>query len=614
MSQRMRLGARERISLRRRRLTVESLEIRTLLSASPLDGVVALPMLHAAAQGGTPGGMSPAQIAQAYGFNQIQFSGGVKGDGSGQTIAIVDAYDDPNIASDLAKFDSQFGLAAPPSFTKVYQSGYRPQADTGWSQEISLDVEWAHAMAPKAKIVLVEANSSSLGDLLSAVDTARNMSSVSVISMSWGSSEFYGETSYDSYFTTPAGHQGITFVASSGDQGSPGLWPSLSTNVLAVGGTTLHLSGGGYGSETAWSGSGGGLSQYESEPSYQNGVQSTGSRSTPDVSFDANPSSGFAVYDSYGSSGWMVIGGTSAGAPQWAALVAIADQGLAQAGKGSLDGAQSRIYQLSSADFHDITSGSNGYSAGAGYDLVTGRGSPVANLVVGDLVGGGATQPAPVGGSGGSGTGSGGSGSSGSGGSSSGSGSSGSGSTGGSSSGGGSTGGSNGGGSSGGYYYGGGYSGGYYYYNPFGGYYAYGYDPWSWYYGGYYNPWSSWGYAFAGQLDVAAGGGDAGGGDAGGGDAGGGSAAGAAIAAASHAHASDSDDAGDSDAAEVTSDAGANRAAQSPAAVAAIAAAPALPGDEAASISDDLAIGEAEISAIDAYFNDEGQSNSGIPA
>ena len=599
MSQRMRLGARERISLRRRRLTVESLEIRTLLSASPLDGVVALPMLHAAAQGGTPGGMTPAQIAQAYGFNQIQFSGGVKGDGSGQTIAIVDAYDDPNIASDLAKFDSQFGLAAPPSFTKVYQSGYRPQADTGWSQEISLDVEWAHAMAPKAKIVLVEANSASLGDLLSAVDTARNMSSVSVISMSWGSSEFYGETSYDSYFTTPAGHQGITFVASSGDQGSPGLWPSLSTNVLAVGGTTLHVSGGGYGSETAWSGSGGGLSQYESEPSYQNGVQSTGSRSTPDVSFDANPSSGFAVYDSYGSSGWMVIGGTSAGAPQWAALVAIADQGLAQAGKASLDGAQSRIYQLSSADFHDITSGSNGYSAGAGYDLVTGRGSPVANLVVGDLVGGGVTQPAPVGGSGGSG-------------STGGGGATGGGSTGGSSTGGGSTGGNNGGGSSGGYYYGGGYSGGYYYYNPFGGYYAYGYDPWSWYYGGYYNPWSSWGYAFAGQLDVAVGGGDAGGGDAGGS-----SAAGAAIAAASQANAGGSDDSGDSDAAEATSDADANPPA--PAAVAAVpaavpAAAAALPGDDAASISDDLAIGEAETSAIDAYFNDEAQSRSGFPA
>src|SRR6185437_3541067 len=416
------------------------------------------------------------------------------GGGSGQTIAIVDAYDDPNIASDLTAFDQKFGLAASPSFSKVYASGSRPQADSGWSQEISLDVEWAHAMAPKANIVLVEANSSNLGDLLGAVNTARNMPAVSVISMSWGSSEFRGETSYDSYFTTPAGHPGITFVGSSGDQGAPGLWPALSSNVLAVGGTTLGLSGGGYASETAWSDSGGGLSRYENEPAFQNNVQTTGSRSTPDVSYDADPRSGFAVYDSYGSGGWMVIGGTSAGAPQWAALVAIADQGLAQAGKGSLDGAQSRLYQLSSSDFHDATVGGNGYSAGAGYDLATGLGSPLANLVVADLVSGTVAQPTPVAGGGGSG--------------------------GGGSSSGGSSGGS-GSGSSG---YGGGYNpfGGYYGY----GYYGYGYNPWSWFFGGYgYNPfgsyfigysysaWGAWGFGSSGRLstlDVAATGGDAG--------------------------------------------------------------------------------------------------------
>jgi hypothetical protein len=598
-------------ALQRRRLTLESLERRALLSASPLDGVTAQPMLHAlTSPGGTPGGMSPAQIAQAYGFNQIQLSGGVKGDGSGQTIAIVDAYDDPTIASDLAKFDSQFGLAAPPSFTKVYQSGFKPQADSGWSQEISLDVEWAHAMAPKAKIVLVEANSANLGDLLSAVDTARNMPAVSVISMSWGSSEFYSETSYDSYFTTPAGHQGITFVASSGDQGAPGLWPSLSTNVLAVGGTSLHLSGGGYGSESAWSGSGGGTSQYENEPSYQSNVQSTGARSTPDVAYDANPSTGCAVSESYGSGGWMVVGGTSAGAPQWAALVAIADQGLAQAGKGTLDGAQSRVYQLPSGDFHDITSGSNGYSAGAGYDLVTGLGSPLANLVVSDLVAGTVSQPTPSGGSGNGGSGGG-----------SGSGGSGGGLTGGS----GSTGG---GGSGGGYYYGGGFGGGFGgygggYYDPFGGYYGYGYSPWSWFFGGYgynpfggyssgygynsfggfsggysYNPFgglfSGWGFGSSGRigsLDVAAGGG---------GDAG----TGVAVASASQSSADATAKTSDSATAAEASD---SPLAQMPSTTVQVAAS--LPADHAASITDDLAIGEAETSAVDAYFTEADETD-----
>jgi hypothetical protein len=554
----------------RRRLSLETLETRTLLSASPLAGITAQPMLHAtASSGGAPAGMSPAQIAQAYGFNQIQFSG-AKGDGSGQTIAIVDAYDDPNIASDLTAFDQKFGLAAPPSFSKVYADGSRPRADSGWSQEISLDVEWAHAMAPKAKIVLVEANSANLGDLLNAVDTARNMPAVSVVSMSWGSSEFAGETSYDSYFTTPAGHQGITFVGSSGDSGAPGLWPALSNNVLAVGGTTLGLSGGGYGSETAWSNSGGGLSQYESEPAFQNNVQTTGSRSTPDVAYNADPNSGFAVYDSYGSGGWMVVGGTSAGAPQWAALVAIADQGLAQAGKGSLDGAQSRLYQLSSSDFHDVTVGDNGYSAGAGYDLATGLGSPLANLVVADLVSGTVDQPTPV--------------------------------TGGGSSGGGSNGGSGSGSNGPGGAFGGGSGGGYY--DPFGGYSGYGYsgygyDPWSWFFGGYgddpfgsyfsgysYDPWGAWGFGSSGRLstlDVAATGGDAG------------SAASGAATGSNTASASTGAAAGASASAPMT---------ESGSTASAVAAA-LPPADDGTGLSEGLSSGEITAAAADACFGDE---------
>src|SRR5262249_37912009 len=140
--------------------------------------------------------------------------------------------------------------------------------------------------------------------------------------------------------------------------------------------------------ESAWSGSGGGASRYFAKPSYQTAYNGT-RRGSPDVSYDADPNSGFAVYNTY-DGGWEQVGGTSAGAPQWSALVAIADQGRIAAGRGSLDGATQTlpaIYALSSADFHDVTTGSNGNAAKAGYDLATGRGTPRANLVVNDLVG-----------------------------------------------------------------------------------------------------------------------------------------------------------------------------------------------------------------------------------
>ncbi len=179
----------------------------------------------------------------------------------------------------------------------------------------------------------MEANSASLGDLLTAVNYARQQAGVSVVSMSWGGSEFNGETAYDSYFTTPAGHAPVTFVASSGDSGGDGEWPAVSPNVLSVGGTALSMNSSSVRtSETAWSGSSGGVSAYESEPAYQTGVQSTGRRTTPDVAYDANPNTGVAIYDSVsyaGQSGWFTVGGTSAGSPQWAALMAIANQGRA---------------------------------------------------------------------------------------------------------------------------------------------------------------------------------------------------------------------------------------------------------------------------------------------
>ncbi len=360
----------------------------------------------------TPWGMSPQQIRTAYGLEDIAF-GGINGDGTGQTIAIVDAYDDPSLvnsaapgfsSSDLARFDQQYGLPDPPSFVKLNQQGSTtnlPGTDpagagspSSWEQEEALDVEWAHALAPGASIVLVEANSDSDADLYQCVTLAAALPGVSVVSMSWGCPEYSGETSFDGDFTTPNGHQGVTFVAAAGDAGSPGLYPAYSPNVIAVGGTSLSILGNNdYGSETAWSDSGGGTSTIESEPADQNGVQGTGMRTIPDVAFDADPNTGVSVYDSYddttGDGPWKEIGGTSLGTPCWAALIAIADQGRVAEGGATLDGPSQTLpvlYSLPAGDFHDITTGSNGgFSAGPGYDEVTGMGSPVADVLVPDL-------------------------------------------------------------------------------------------------------------------------------------------------------------------------------------------------------------------------------------
>jgi hypothetical protein len=364
-----------------------------------------------------PTGESPATIRHAYGVDQVLF-GSVTGDGAGQTIAIVDAFDEPNMASDLAAFDSFYGLSAPTSFKKVNQTGGSslPGADAvgGWGVEIALDVEWAHVIAPKASILLVEANSASDTDLYTAVDTARNAAGVTAVSMSWGGDESSADSANDSHFTTPSGHAGVTFLASSGDSGAYSDtgsttkivgYPAASPNVVGVGGTFLSTgSGGSYTSESGWGngtssnnlgGSGGGISKYFSQPSYQAGVvtQSTTARTVPDVAFDADPNSGASIYDTYddgAASPWDQVGGTSLASPMWAGVIAVADQGRALNGVGSLDGRADtlpKLYTLPSADFHDITTGNNGYAAGSGYDLVTGLGTPVVNKLVGDLAG-----------------------------------------------------------------------------------------------------------------------------------------------------------------------------------------------------------------------------------
>jgi hypothetical protein len=423
------------------RPTLEALELRLAPANSSLLTGLADSFFSAAPPATA---YTPAQIRQAYGFDQITFTDNgspTLGNGTGQTIAIVEAYNDPSIRRDLDAFDSQFSInggsqtllqqyGSSSSFlTVVGQNGgstLPARSNAGWALETALDVEWAHAIAPGANILLVEANSSNLGNLLAAVDTARNAPGVVAVSLSWGTSEFnlnpYAQAYYDqNLFVTPSNHTGVTFVAASGDNGGINgpTWPSASPNVLSVGGTTLPADLAGnpdLGNETGWSGSGGGYSFNENAPNYQlDYFNATGnpaldpnvsfnSRATPDVAYNADPNTGFPVYSSVtysGQSGWFQVGGTSAGAPQWSGLLAIADQGRQLAGNGtatnwSLDGANQtlpRLYSLAadstaySANFNDTTTGSNAYhSAGTGYDLVTGLGTPVANHLVGNLV------------------------------------------------------------------------------------------------------------------------------------------------------------------------------------------------------------------------------------
>lgn len=346
-----------------------------VLAAKPLDNFQGHPPFHVGRHStSAPVGLSPSTIKSAYNLTSA-------GNGSG-TIAIVDAYDAPSAQSDLNTFSSQYGLpvcnSANPCFEKHVMAP-RLKANSGWALEASLDTQWAHAIAPGAKILLVEAKSSSGTDLLNAVNYARGRTDVVAVSMSWGGGEFSSEASYDSYFTSSFGAR---FFASSGDSGTGAEWPAVSPNIVGVGGTTLNLSSGTFVSETAWNGSGGGVSVYENQPSYQATYGVTGSngkRAVPDVSYDADPASGVSVYDStsyQGQSGWFQVGGTSAGAPQWAGIQAL--------GK-SVSSAQ--IYQdakLSTASsfLRDITSGINGTcgavcTATTGYDMVTGLGSPL---------------------------------------------------------------------------------------------------------------------------------------------------------------------------------------------------------------------------------------------
>ena len=385
---------------------------------------------------------TPAQIRAAYGLPVLptSFTGLTAAQaaqlGAGQTIYLVDAQNDPNAAAELAAFSAKFALptcstlsiapnaslplAAASStacqFAVVYttaaggMTSTAPAYDAGWATEMQLDVQWAHATAPLARIILVEAPDASMNSLLGAIQVANNLGK-GVVSMSFGGAEGSWTASVDSYFSA----LGMTYLAATGDNGAGVSWPAVSSKVVAVGGTTLTYTGSGPRTETAWTGTGGGVSAYTPTPSYQNsavpGMSSAPAhRSVADVSFNADPSSGqYIVSIAPGSTtqNWFSVGGTSLSTPQWAGLMAIANAQRLLAGSAVLGAPHSVLYgQIASASasyaaaFADVTKGSDGSCstcvAKAGYDTLTGLGTPNSASLLSALSGAPLPVAAPV--------------------------------------------------------------------------------------------------------------------------------------------------------------------------------------------------------------------------
>jgi subtilase family serine protease len=316
-----------------------------------------------------PSGYGPADLRSAYSLTSTG--------GAGQTIAIVDAYDDGTAEADLAVYRSTFGLpsctTANGCFRKVDQNGGTnyPRGDAGWAEEISLDLDMASAICPKCHILLVEAGSSSFTNLAAAVDRAALMGAT-VISNSYGGSEYSGEVSAQSHFN----HPGIAITVSSGDNGYGVEFPAASQYVTAVGGTTLTKSGNGGYTETVWDGAGSGCSAYITKPSWQTDTGCS-HRTVADVAAVADPNTGVAVYDTYRlhAGGWLVFGGTSVAAPIIGAVYALAGNA------SSINYGSFSYSHLPS--MLDVTSGNNGSCNGSylctarsGFDGPTGNGTP----------------------------------------------------------------------------------------------------------------------------------------------------------------------------------------------------------------------------------------------
>ena len=325
------------------------------------------------------GAVDPAAAPSGYGPADIQSAYNLPSGGDGATVAIVDAYDDPNAESDLATYRSTYGLPACSSsdgcFSKVGEDGGSslPPADAGWSEEISLDLDMVSAACPQCHILLVEADSASMADLGDSVNTAVSLGA-KYVSNSYGGSESSVDTGYDSQYFD---HPGVAITASAGDSGYGVEYPAASQYVTAVGGTSLTADSSSRGwSESVWSGSGSGCSQYDPKPGAQTDSGCAG-RTVADVAAVADPATGVAVYDSYGGdSGFEVFGGTSASSPIIASVYALA-------GTPSDGSLPSAFPYADPSGLNDVTSGSNGSCGGSylctgtsGYDGPTGLGTP----------------------------------------------------------------------------------------------------------------------------------------------------------------------------------------------------------------------------------------------
>ena len=375
---------------------------------------------------------TPAQIRTAYNLPPLPSGGTTLSAaqaaqlGAGQTIYLIDAMNDPNVVAELAAFNQQFGLpgctttavasnaalplsTAPASgcqFSVVYNTAGGtmtatvPAYDSGWATEIALDVQWAHATAPLARLILIEAPDASLAGLEGAIKLANTMGP-GIVSMSFGSSEGNWTASVDAIFASP----NMSYLAATGDSGAGVQWPAVSPNVVAVSGTTLSYSGSAARSETAWADTGGGISAYTPTPSYQSnavpGMGNMAHRSVADVSFNADPATGqYLAVIAKGSStvNWLSAGGTSLSTPQWAGVIAVANAQRALAAKPALGLPNTMLYGTIStvpgtyaSSFADITKGADGTcstcSAKVGYDQVTGLGTPNVTSIISALTG-----------------------------------------------------------------------------------------------------------------------------------------------------------------------------------------------------------------------------------
>lgn len=322
---------------------------------------------------------TPEQIKHAYGIDLLN------GKGDNQKIAIIVPYGSSTIEKDMEIFNRQFNLDKT-DMEIFYPEGKPDKEDISWALETSLDVEWVHALAPKASILLVVAKSDSIEDLIKAIDYSVKIQA-DIVSMSWTIDEFEDEISYESHFE----NRNVTFVAASGDNPNKVNWPAVSSNVLAVGGTTfsLDLSGNLITSETSWSESSGGISKYITEPKYQvdYGLNTNGYRAVPDVSFYADTSKGVwiycsSVYNSNNQSGWTTSAGTSLGAPAWSAFISLINEYK----KSSVNNIHDSLYRIAKSDdnsinFRNSINNKNLNSNIEKYNFATGLGSPLENNI-----------------------------------------------------------------------------------------------------------------------------------------------------------------------------------------------------------------------------------------